>query len=165
MKYRPRTTKGELPADDPPAAGTRFFARVHAVDLACPRCDKVHAVAAQHRYLGGGVWDPLTSTFQCDVCGLTLQLAVLAYPVGYGRRKPAMDSYPISVAEALKLRRQADGVLKHGRKPKGAALNAVAPSCSCRVELYVERAPDCPVHAPGKEEGRRGRRGKTSKPK
>jgi len=141
---RPRAKKRALPADDLPTDGTRFFARLHALDFACPRCDRVYVIEGSHRYIGSGGWDPVTSTFQCKECGLTLQLGVLAYPVNYGYRMVPPDQYPLTVAEALKIRELARARLKSGYAVKGTPLNRIARPCTCHLELVKD--PSCPVH-------------------
>ena len=103
-----------------PVAG-RFFARVRSFDIACPRCDTVYLVGKGHLY-GGRVWNPRTYRFECDRCGLTLDVGILAWRVGPGPSTPPPDCVP-SVAQAGKIREQIRGHLRMDLRRKGDPVN------------------------------------------
>lgn len=80
--------------------GTRFFARVRAFDLACPRCDAIFVVTSSSAGRRGrartsnSCWDPRLGKFRCYYCGLRLTLGIIAYSMEKGRQSPAEDQVP-----------------------------------------------------------------------
>lgn len=99
---KPRDGKEELPRE-------RFFARVRAFELACPRCGwlwsarghQEHGSVPKGRSLTGSAkkpraWDPRTHCWTCRRCNLRLQLGLVAYVAPYdpARTYPPEDTVP-----------------------------------------------------------------------
>lgn len=117
---RPPTTR-PLAAPHPRDLGaTRFWARIQALDLECPRCGKVFrlrtARASRLRPVRLGVrhvWHPATQTFTCagrDGCLKQFRLGVLAWEPPRGKRAGAVaeDLIP-SPRELAQLRAEGEG--------------------------------------------------------
>lgn len=119
----------------------RFFARIRAFDIACPRCDQVAIVGRGGRGKASSGWNPRMSIWECRKCGLVLALGVVGYrrkKLVWGRRVPPEDTVP-TLRQGLKLREQVLGVmapdpLRHkGNLPVNAV---VAESCGCACGCY-----------------------------
>ena len=123
--------------------GRRFFARLEALSLACPRCDQVYRIGRGSRT--ARAYDRHTARFSCSSgCGIRLTLGVLAHPVRHGIALPPVDAIALDWRQALALRELSRGVLLEERIPPRAPANRLlAVYCTC---VRVVEDPGCPVH-------------------
>lgn len=101
-----RTRRRPPPPHPRDFGATRFFARIHAVDLECPRCGKVMLLRPpkrgrlrRYQPTPGHTWEPHTQRLHCHDgtgCGKVYRLGVLAWdpPRGVGAHSPAEDTVP-----------------------------------------------------------------------
>jgi ribosomal protein S27AE len=130
----------------------RFFARLKAFDLACPRCGHVYIVGKSHK-----TFKPRLGRWECSQCGLTLMLGILAWPVRERDtlRQPA-DQIP-DYREMLAIRKLSGGFLKIDKYENkvGSQVNlTLREGCRCEVSTSpyssVKRTivhPKCPLHS------------------
>lgn len=123
-----------------PAPGeitNRFFARLRAFDLSCPRCGKVWVIGAG----GHRTYNPRTQRWRCATdhggCGQRLSLGLIAYlvpnPGPFSETMAPFDTIP-NPREALELRNAAAGHWSGlRRKPRDRA-NRLAMSGLGKVE-------------------------------
>src|ERR1700694_5895294 len=78
----------------PPSDATRFYTRVRAGDLECPRCGRVLAFGTGRSH--GCYWHKRMNRLECFECGLVLALGLLAWPIrrGTGPLTVARDQVP-----------------------------------------------------------------------
>lgn len=96
--------------------GTRFFARVRAAILECPRCGTVLQFGQGKPTTVAGTghrcaWDKRTARLRCSDCGLVLMIGLLAWPVRKGGGKVASlprDQVP-NERQLAQLRAEASG--------------------------------------------------------
>lgn len=134
---------------------TRFFARVTAAVLECPRCGTVlqFGRTGSHGRENTKGWDPTTARLKCHGCELTVLIGLLAWPVrvgGYTRRTAPMDQVP-NERQLAQLRAEAGGYWMEEEyaqprfKPEHTNVTA---RCFCaqddRGELTIR--PECPIH-------------------
>lgn len=88
----------------------RFFARLTAFLIACPRCGHTTLCgrARNPRFKHSGratkAWDPLRCRWCCQECGLRLVLGVVAWCITPGfKSHPPIDTVP-TIPEAMQLR-------------------------------------------------------------
>jgi hypothetical protein len=149
------------------ADGDRFFARVRALDLACPRCDRVYS-CGEGRRGKDSIYDRTRSIFQCPFCGLTLAIGIIAWPMRPGPVKIPEDTVP-TYREAMALRElmglggivpdpvgePSTGNIRDQRHGTHEPVNVVIRGeCRCRRVEPPGRGrmihPGCPVHGEGK---------------
>lgn len=100
---------------------TRFFARLIAFDLECPRCGKVFRVRRLNRHKlatvtldeGAHTWNPTTARFACtgkDGCQKVFVLGMLAWepPLGQGATAIPTDQVP-TYRQLAELRQDGQG--------------------------------------------------------
>jgi len=90
---------------------TRFFARLIAFDLECPRCGKVYRIVRKsNRRLsaqaleGGHTWNPTTARFVCtgkDGCHATYVLGILAWNPSVGAKAEATPEDQVPTYQQL----------------------------------------------------------------
>lgn len=145
------------------APGDRFFARIRALDIACPRCGEIYTVG-EGRKGKDYVYDKVKGIFRCRAsCGLVLAIGVLAWPMRPGRTGIPEDTIP-NFREALRLRelmglggvlademiQGKDGIPVDQRHGGTEQVNVVIKT-ECRCQLVGEGRgklvhPECPVH-------------------
>lgn len=125
---------------DPLDPNRKFFARLVAFDLECPRCASVFRVRSAHKTR---VWSARTSTFKCEECKLTLQLGMVAWPTRWQKRDKPPDQIP-TPEQALKIRQIVGGWwAPHARKHREPANILHRKACTC---LDEPSAVWCPAH-------------------
>ena len=135
---------------------TTFFARIWAVDIACPRCGACH-ILTHHQEKRDRVsgWDPYLGRFTCRNCHYVLILATLAYQVPNGApRTPPADMIPKTWQQAqLRELLGPGGVMLASRRRllyRQEANLFVEHPCTCHVAEIAGRGlfidDDCPVH-------------------
>lgn len=100
---------------------TRFFARLIAFDLECPRCGKVFQVRRLNRHKLAAValdeaahtWNPTTARFACtgkDGCQKVFVLGMLAWEPSLGAKAGALPTDQVPTYRQLpELRQQGQG--------------------------------------------------------
>lgn len=144
----------------------RFFARVRAFDIACPRCDRLYTIG-EGRKGKAYVYDKAKSQFHCHPgCGLKLTIGILAWRMRNGPTGIPEDIVP-TFREALRLRElmglggtlmdeiglDAKGNpedLRHGAKePVNIVIRG---ECRCGLAEGGKLIhPACPIHGLGSE--------------
>lgn len=144
------------------AVGDRFFARVVAFELACPRCGDVARVT-EHSRDAKSIYDRRKSIFKCRGCSLHLAIGIVAWPMRSGPTGVPEDNVP-TYREAMRLRefigplmglvpdefrRDPDGTVVDQRHGAREPVNIVIKG-ECRCRRMEPRGkiihPDCPVH-------------------
>lgn len=148
----------------PPADATRFFGRVTAATMECPRCGTVLHLAdggrqairrarRHHRSPAAG-WNPLTSRLECPACELVMLIGLLAWPVGrggtHGAQTVPRDQVP-NERQLSQLRQEAGGwwMPQETRKPRYRPDDSnITAACICRpgAENTTAQDPECPIH-------------------
>lgn len=156
---------------DPPQ-GDRFFARVEAARLECPRCGYLDRFATRGPTKGAvgnrtakrlgrtaGGWNPLTGRWQCPSCRMTFVLGLLAWPVAKGGQAAATlprDQVP-SARQLAQLRAQGGGLwMRDAVKRFRASGSNIAAGCTCKPGCHYtnQRDPGCPLlEGEGGEDG------------
>ena len=100
---------------------TRFFARLIAFDLECPRCGKVFSIRRLNRHKLAAValdesyhtWNPTTARFTCtgkDGCQKVFVLGMLAWEPSKGARSSAVPEDQVPTHQQLaELRAEGQG--------------------------------------------------------
>lgn len=131
--------------------GTRFFARVKAAVLECPRCGWMLdvSIVGKGRRTSRNPWDARSSTIRCPGCQSSFVLGLIAWPIAWGTWDRALprDQVPTleQARELTRLRNQASGVWLEETKPPQRAdeTNLTGKVCTCpehRISLT------CPIH-------------------
>lgn len=134
--------------------GDRFYARLKAFAIECPRCGELYIVG--NRTGGPKVYDFKTQRFTCatKACGLHLQLGILAWPILQGTHPAASADTVPTWRQAQRLRElMALGIQESNpRAGKDPVNRTLRGECRCRPleprGLYTH--PECPVHGAGK---------------
>lgn len=137
---------------------TRFFARVIAAVLECPRCGTViqfggHA-GLQTRKVSAPrtAWNPRTARLKCPQCDKTYLIGLLAWPVraSWGKTTAPMDQVPHE-RQLAQMRAEAGGfwMEEEMAQPRFKAEHTnITARCSCaqddRGELTL--SPECLIH-------------------
>jgi hypothetical protein len=124
--------------------GKRFFGRIRAFDLACPRCDQVYQVGQGSRTMCA--WDKRTSRFRCVCgCGLRMNLGILGWNVSLGPGFTPADASPLNADQAAQLRDLTRGIFLGEKLPYKGDQNRVIgeTACSC---VRIDFDPGCPLH-------------------
>lgn len=150
----------------PPDEAQRFFARVLGAVFECPKCGYLYKFGpGQADRTHNARYDPRTSRFQCDKCGLTLMFGLLAWPVEKGDPRPPTlprDQVP-TPRQVAELRQAEHGwwMVKPKRRHRAEDTNQTA-ACLCVGSGGaggVVWNPDCPLHrgegGVGNQQGRK----------
>lgn len=170
---------------DPPD-GNRFFARLLAAALECPRCGFVDTFHWRKLSRPGinrlsrrpedqpGGWDPLTGVWRCKQCGMAVILGILAWPIapgGGGRVTRPRDQVP-SERELAQIRARGGGWwLPDSRavvRSRAEETNVTA-RCTCLPPKLgtlpwtgepaeADRDPQCLIHGDLAENSEKGER-------
>ncbi len=143
-----------------PPDGTRFFARLSAASLECPRCGTVHTIGPGGHHQKA--YNKRTARFTCTDCSKVFILGILAWPVPLGGTRGQKgatlprDQVP-NERQLAELRGMFGGVwLPDGLRPKRWRPDDsnMTAGCSCKWG-YGERSnaweiivhdPHCPLH-------------------
>jgi len=123
--------------------GRRFFGRIRAFDLACPRCDQVYQVGQGSRTKRA--WDKQTGRFRCVCgCGLRMNLGILGWNVSLGPGFTPADAIPLNPYQALQLRELTRAVFVGKKLPyRGDQNRVIDAECSC---IRIEHDSECLLH-------------------
>ena len=152
-----------MPRLNPPPIGDRFFARLYAARLECPRCgflDDFQTRGAVKGLPGSPLrrfrarrspqsWNPHTGRWQCPSCRMTFVLGILAWPPGKGpgARSLARDQV-LSPRQLAQARAQGGGLwMRAAIKGYRAEGVNIAPGCTCKPGCHwTDQAdPGCPL--------------------
>lgn len=132
-----------------PPDSERFYARVRAAQLECPRCGNL--LAFNTNEIRGCTWNPRTNRLNCNPCGLTVQLGILAWPVLEGgaahHPTPPRDQVP-NERQLAQLRGWGGTWMPDSQrvKAKRAPHSNITAKCTCRDRLSGVK---CPLHPEG----------------
>jgi hypothetical protein len=133
--------------------GTRFFARVIAAILECPRCGTVQGFGPGLK-IRQARWDSRSSSLRCSDCGISVTIGMLAWPRLTGGADPKTrprDQVP-NERQLAQLRALASGIwmgpehAKRRHRPDDTNITAL---CTCKpgTEYTEQRDHNCPLHA------------------
>lgn len=128
----------------------RFFARIIACDVSCPKCAHLIIVGSSRtirrpRRVANLPFDKLTSIVTCPSCGSRYQLGIIAWRMLRESDAAPIDHIP-TPSELAALRQYAGGFMPKARKTRVAPANLILPPCSCAPLPW---SAECPVHGTG----------------